>query len=385
MTVYLDHNASTPVADEVLEAMLPYLVERFGNPSSRHGWGREARAAVEHAREQVAALLNVQASQVVFTSGATEANNLAIKGWCGADEAGCLAVGATEHPSVLAPALARRRLGSEVEILPVDSQGKMDLSALESSLARGVRMVSVMLANNETGVIQDIHAISDRAREYGACVHSDAAQAVGKIEVDFAASGVDMMSLSAHKFFGPKGAGALVVDKSVDLDPLLHGGGQERGMRAGTENVAAVVGFGAAAELALRRIRATQTRIQALRDYLEARLHQLEGVVVFAAEAPRLPNTVCMALPGLDGETAVMLLDEAGIAVSSGSSCSSGDTEPSHVLMAMGVEAEEARCAMRVSLGPGNSQADVDALICALERQLYHPASPPGTRLSAMM
>lgn len=385
MTVYLDHNATTPLAPEALEAMLPYLNRQFGNPSSRHGRGRDARAAVERARAQVAALVNTQPSQVIFTSGASEANNLAIKGWCGAAGQGCLAVGATEHPSVVAPALRQHQLGHGLKTLPVDFLGRIDLPALQSILQQGVGLVSVMLANNETGVIQDMREISTRAHAHDALVHTDAAQAAGKIAVDFDACGVDMMSLSAHKLYGPKGAGALVVSKSVDLEALLHGGGQERGMRAGTENVAAIVGFGAAAELARQRLATAQARMQLLREYLEACLSRLDGVVVFASGASRLPNTVCLALPGLDGETAVMLLDQDGIAVSSGSSCSSGDSEPSHVLMAMGVEEEVARHAIRISLGLDNTQADIDTLISALERCLYRMESLSAGYYSASM
>ncbi len=383
VTVYLDHNATTPVADAVLEAMLPYLGRQYGNPSSRHALGREARAALDRAREQVAALVNAQPSQIVFTSGATEANNLALKGWCRDRADAILAVGATEHPSVLATAMRLRQQGAGVSLLPVDARGLMDEKALEVTLEQGAGLVSVMLANNETGVIQDVQAITERAHAHGALVHTDAAQAAGKIEVDFDASGVDMMSLSAHKLCGPKGAGALVVARSVDLEPLLHGGGQERGMRAGTENVAAIVGFGMAAEQALQSLHERRDRMQTLRDYLEAGLSRLTGIEVFAAEAPRLPNTVYMALPGVDGETAVMLLDQDGIAVSSGSSCSSGDTEPSHVLLAMGVEPERARCAIRISLGPDNTRADIDALIDALERHLYQLEAMPAGFLAA--
>ena len=383
VTVYLDHNATTPVADAVLEAMLPYLGRQYGNPSSRHTLGREARAALDRAREQVAALVNAQPSQIVFTSGATEANNLALKGWCRDRADSILAVGATEHPSVLATAMRLRRQGAGVSLLPVDARGKIDEKALEVTLEQGAGLVSVMLANNETGVIQDVQAITERAHAHGVLVHTDAAQAAGKIEVDFDACGVDMMSLSAHKLCGPKGAGALVVARSVDLEPLLHGGGQERGMRAGTENVAAIVGFGMAAERALQGLHETRDRMQALRDYLETGLSRLAGIEIFAADAPRLPNTVYMALPGVDGETAVMLLDQDGIAVSSGSSCSSGDTEPSHVLLAMGVDPERARCAVRISLGSDNTRADIDALLGALERHLYQLEAMPAGFLAA--
>jgi len=370
MTVYLDHNATTPLATGVLEAMLPYLGGQYANPSSLHFSGRCARAAVEQAREQVAALVNAHHAQIIFTSGATEANNLAIKGWVAADNRAAIAISASEHASMLAAAQSLRQRGHPLYFLPVDACGQVDRSAVENALLAGARMLSVMMANNETGVLQDIAALSDCARRFDAMMHTDAAQSAGKIEVDFRASGVQLMSLSAHKLYGPKGVGALIVDKTVALEAQLHGGGHESGLRAGTENVAGIVGFGAAAEIARTQLSARLLRLRALRDYLEASLHQLPSVVLFAEEAARLPNTVCLAVPGVDGEMLVMALDKEGIAVSSGSSCSSGSADPSHVLLAMGVSPEQARCAVRISLGEGNSRADIDCLVHTLRRQI---------------
>ena len=370
MAVYLDHNATTPLATGVLEAMLPYLESQYANPSSIHFAGRRARAAIDRAREQVAELANAHHAQIIFTSGATEANNLALKGWAATDNGAAIAVSAIEHASVLAPAQSLRQHGHALCLLPVDACGRVVNAGVEQALVGGAKMISVMMANNETGVIQDIAALSTGVRRHGAVMHTDAAQAAGKIELDFRASGVQMMSLSAHKLYGPKGVGTLIVDKTVEVEALLHGGGQEAGLRAGTENVAGIVGFGAAAEIARTQLNARRHRLQTLRDYLETRLRQLPSVVLFAETATRLPNTVCLAVPGLDGEMLVMSLDRDGIAVSSGSSCSSGSTDPSHVLLAMGVAPETARCAVRISLGEGNTQADIDSLVQSLQAQI---------------
>ncbi len=397
MTIYLDHNASTPLAESVRAAMAPFLDTRsdslYANPSGLHRQARLVRDALERAREQVAALVNAHPSQVIFTSGATEANNLALKGWAAAAIRPWLAVSAVEHASVLAPARALARRGVQVACLAVDGDGRVTPETLEEGLAAWTRtqprramqgLVSVMYANNETGVLQDVETIAEEARRAGAVVHCDAAQAAGKVALDFQASGVHMMSLSAHKLNGPKGAGALILDRSVALEPLQHGGGHEQELRAGTENVAAIVGFGAAAELARRELAARRERMQALRKRLEGRLKAIPQVIVFAERAPRLPNTTCLAVPGLEGEALVMQLDRRGIAVSSGSSCSSGTGEPSHVLQAMGVDPEQARCAVRVSLGPDNRPSDVDALVSALEEEIRDAGLEAGLQQPAL-
>lgn len=368
MSVYLDHNATTPVEPEVWEAMQPYLREVFGNPSSHHGPGRRARAAVEQAREQVARLVNAGGAIVVFTSGGTEANNLALKGMAAVASPGAVAVSAIEHSSVLGPARALAARGWRLHLIPADAQGRVTPAALAGTLTAETRLVSVMTANNETGVVQDIAALAASAGR--AIVHTDAVQAAGKLELDFAGSGIHMMSLSAHKLQGPKGVGALVVHKSLDLEPQLHGGGQEAGLRAGTENVAGIVGFGVAAERALRERAARTARYAELQARLEAQLRTIAGVEIFGAQATRLSNTVFFAVAGLDGATLLLKLDQAGFAASSGSACASAQPEPSHVLLAMGVERERAYGAIRVSLGAGNTAEQIDAFAEALRREI---------------
>lgn len=368
--IYLDHNATTPLDERVLEAMLPWLAGAYGNPSSAHALGRAARAALEQAREQVAALAGAHPSQVVFTSGGTEANNAALKGVAARMPASRLAVSAVEHASVQQPAAALARAGWTVATIPVTDQGEVTAQAVSAALRDGARLVSVMWANNETGVVNDMAAIAAAVRAAGAMLHTDAVQALGKLPVDFTASGAHLMSMSAHKLNGPKGVGALLLDKAVDMEPLLHGGGQEKGRRGGTENLAGIVGFGRAAELAQAELAARSSRMSALRQRLEQGLAmQVPQALVFAAQAPRLPNTVFLALPGMEGETLLLELDRLGLALSSGAACGSGYSEPSHVLRAMGVSAEIARCAVRVSLGAGNTEHDVDTLIAALRTQ----------------
>ncbi|HLF95578.1 MAG TPA: cysteine desulfurase family protein [Methylococcaceae bacterium] len=362
--VYLDHNASTPVDERVVEAMLPYLSRLHGNPSSLHRFGRLARDALETAREQVAALAGASPGQVIFTSSGTEANNLALLGMAPALRGKTLAVGATEHPSVLEAAAWLHRHGHAVRLIPVDALGQVD-AGLPGRLDDTIGLVSLMRANNETGVIHDPSPLG-ALRERGVWLHSDATQAAGRLPLDFASSGLHLMTLSAHKIYGPKGAGALIADRSLPLEPMLHGGGQERGLRAGTENVAALVGFGKAAELAYGELEMRTRHMLALRERFEAGLNELPGLCVFAAAAPRLANTVQFGMAGMDGEALVMALDRQGFALSSGSACASGAGQPSPVLLAMGVAPELARTAVRVSFGAGNTEQDVDALLATL-------------------
>ena len=367
--VYLDHNATTPLEAEVREAMLPWLGTRFGNPSSRHEYGRAARRAVDTARQQVADAVGAVPGEIVFTSGGSEANNLLIKGFAERLPSGFLAVGATEHPCVIKPAEQLARQGWALERLPVDGEGRIDLSAFTAALEIRPTLVSVMLANNETGVIQDLPVLASAAREAGALFHSDAVQAFGKIPLDFRAlnrAGVNALTLSAHKIGGPQGAGALVLDKRFEIDPLIAGGGHERGLRSGTENVAAIVGFGVACELARQERESAALRLECLRDRLVDALVGL-GARVFGQGARRLPNTVYFAVPDIDGETLVAQLDRAGYAVASGAACSSANPQPSHVLQAMGIEPGLARGAVRVSLGRTTSAGDVDGFITTLQ------------------
>ena len=366
--IYFDHNATTALDARVLEAMLPYLRGQQGNPTSRHGFGRTARQAIDLAREQVAAAVGAHPSQVTFTSGGTEANNTAIKGIAATHTPGQLVCSAIEHPAVSKPMQSLLGRGWKMARTPVDQDGKVDLAALEKLLQQKTALVSVMLANNETGVLQDIPAIAGLARRYGALLHTDAVQALGKVAVDFTASGANAMSLSGHKIHGPQGVGALILDKRVDLQPLLEGGGQEKGLRSGTENIAAIVGFGMACELATRDLERHAEKIRGLRDQFEQGLVEL-GATVFGQGAERLPNTSFFALPNIEGETLVMALDRQGYAVASGSACSSDSIEPSHVLLAMGIAPEVARGAVRVSLGARNSAAQVDALLQALKNE----------------
>lgn len=363
--VYLDHNATTPIAEPVFEAMLPFLRGQHGNAASRHAFGTAALKAVDRARQQVAAAVGAQQSQVIFVSGGTEANNLFIKGAAAFLKPSQIAVSAIEHPCVLKPAQDLARQGWTLRKLAVDSAGRLDFADLEAALATPVGIVSVMFANNETGVVQDVARVAGLAREGKALVHTDAVQALGKIPVDFAAIRVHAMTLSSHKIYGPKGAGALVVDKRLQLKPLLHGGGHEQGLRSGTLNVPAIVGFGAACELAGSRLPALAVRLSELRERLEAGLRRL-GALIFGAAADRLPNTSYFAMSGIEGETLVVELDRAGFAVASGAACSSANPEPSNTLLAMGVAPELARGAIRVSLGEPNTAAEVDAFLSAL-------------------
>lgn len=367
--VYLDHNATTPPDPAVLAAMLPWLGEQFGNPSSRHEYGRRARQAIDEARQQVAAAVNAHPTEVVFTSGGSEANNLFLKGAAACMKPGILAISSIEHPCVYRPAAQLARSGWTIESVAVDAAGRVDSDAFAGVVARRPRLVSVMAANNETGVLQDVAGLAEVARDGGGWFHSDAAQMLGKRAIDFRslnAAGVHALSLSAHKAGGPKGAAALVLDKRVDLEPLIAGGGHERGLRSGTENVAAIVGFGAAAELAVARVAESSRRLEDMRRGLEAGLVRL-GATVFGSAAARLPNTTYFALAGIDGETLVGKLDRAGFAVASGAACLSANPEPSHVLRAMGVAPEVARGAVRISLGSGNTELEIDQFINALQ------------------
>ncbi len=368
--LYLDYNASTPLDKRVLAAMTDCLGAMPGNPSSTHQFGRLVRAQLDRAREQVAALVGVHVNQVIFTSGGTEANNLALHAVTAGVAPTDIAVSAIEHPSILEPALALRASGWQVNQIAVDSQCRVLPEQLKTVISATTRLVSVMAANNETGAIQPVAQLAEIARSAGAVFHTDAIQAAGKQPLDFASSGAQLMSLSAHKLYGPKGAGALIVDKLLQVVPLQLGGGQERGLRSGTENIAAIVGFGVAAELAIEHQAADSLRVSALRDHLQARLQRYPQVSVFAAKAERLPNTLQLAVAGVDGETLLMQLDKAGIAVSSGSACSSGKTEPSHVLLAMGVEPQQARSAIRISLGRETTAADIDTLLTTFEQQM---------------
>ncbi|MCP4637901.1 MAG: cysteine desulfurase [Methyloversatilis sp.] len=361
--VYLDHNASAPLLDAVREAMLPWLGARFGNASSRHEYGRAARRAIDDARARVAAAVGAHPTEVVFASGGSEANNLFIKGAAARMKPGLVQVSAIEHPCVREPARQLVRAGWTLAEMPADAEGRVQVDELDAR----AQLVSVMTANNETGVLQDIPAFAAAAKRQGAWLHTDAVQALGKIPLDFRALGVAAMTLSAHKIGGPQGAGALVLDKRVDLEPLIAGGGHERGLRSGTENIAAIVGFGVACEEAVAALGARREAMQAQRALIERCVAE-QGGSVFGAGAERLPNTCYFALPGIDGETLVGKLDRAGFAVASGAACSSASPEPSRTLTAMGVAADLARGAVRVSVGASTTMQDVNDFCGALAR-----------------
>lgn len=356
--IYLDHNATTPLKPMAKKAMEAAL-DLPGNASSVHKAGREARRLIETARVQVAALVNADPRAViVFTSGATEANNMALRG------SGCQRViaSAIEHPSVLSM--------PGVEMAPVLTDGTLDIAALDTMLEGNDRptLLSVMLVNNETGVIQPIEAVVEIAKRRGALVHCDAVQAVGRIPVDIQRLGVDYLSLSAHKMGGPQGAGCLIMANCVNASPLFLGGGQEKGLRAGTENVAAIAGFGMAAELAVQDMAGMQS-LAALRDGLEQKLVQLAPDIRFLGKtAQRVSNTSLFAVPGMPAEMQLIALDMEGICVSNGSACASGTVKVSHVLSAMGVAADEAQCAIRVSLGWNSTPEDVECFLSVWEK-----------------
>ncbi|PTQ87765.1 cysteine desulfurase family protein [Nitrosomonas ureae] len=368
--VYFDHNATTRIDDAVLEAMLPYFQREFGNASSRHGYGLNARRAIDKARRQVADAAGVQPVQVIFTSGGSEANNLFIRGAADSLKPGNLFISAIEHPCVLKPAQALSRRSCDawaMHQLTVNASGRVDLDAASNAMQKNKPgLVATMLANNETGVIQDVAHIAESARSHGAYVHTDAIQGLGKIPLDFSALKVHAMTLSAHKIYGPKGAAALIVDKRLLLKPLIYGGGHENGLRSGTENVPAIVGFGVACELAQARMTETAQHVSILRDQLEKGLASMDAVI-FGSAAARIPNTCYFALPDIEGDTLVVKLDKAGFAVAAGAACSSVNPGQSHVLNAMQVDPMLARCAVRVSLGRSNTLEQVDSFLRATQ------------------
>ncbi len=360
--VYLDYNATTPVHPRVLDAMLPFFRESFGNASSLHWAGRGARQAVDRAREAVARLVGAEPSEVVFTSGATESDNLALRGIAELHPGGHIVTTAVEHQAVLETCQALAAKGYRITYLPVDRAGRLDPAQLEAAITPDTCLVSVMLANNETGVIFPVEAVGRICRARGVLFHCDATQAVGKIPVDVRRSGIDLLALSGHKLSGPKGVGALVVRKGVKLRPQMTGGHQERGRRCGTENVPGIVGLGEAARLAAERLSAGEpARVAALRDRLEAQItERIPAVVVNGAGADRLPNTLNCSFRWIEGEGILLALDLAGVAVSSGSACSAGSLDPSHVLLAMGLGRELAQGTVRFSLGYETTEADID-------------------------
>ena len=372
--VYLDHAATTPVRPEVLEAMLPYLGSTtFGNPSSAHRFGRAARAGLEQARREVAAALGAEPSQVIFTSGGTEADNLAIVGAAlAARHQGrpmVVAVSAVEHKAVLAAAHHVEHLGGECHTLPVSADGQLELPALDSALARPASVVSVMWVNNETGVCQPIEAIAERCHGHGVLLHTDAVQAFGKVPLDIKTLTCGLLTISGHKIGAPKGIGALIVRERKAVEAIIHGGGQQFGIRPGTENVAGAVALGRAATLAVEERAAESVRLAGLRDRLVEQLRaSAPDLVVHGEGAPRAPHILNVGIPGTDSEALLMHLDLAGVAASGGSACSTGAVEPSHVLTAMAVPRPLALGSIRFSLGHETQPADLERLVAVFPR-----------------
>lgn len=366
--IYLDHAATTPVRPEVLEAMLPFLRESWGNPSSAHRLGRAARAGLDQARREVAEAVGAEPNQIIFTSGGTEADNLAIIGAAlAARDKGRpmrAVVTAIEHKAILAAAHEVVHLGGSEEILPVSSDGRLALDVLDGALTRNPSVVSVMWVNNEIGVVQPVDRIAGRCRDAGVPFHTDAVQAFGKFPIALASLPLSLLTLSGHKIGAPKGIGALVVRARGVVDAIIHGGGQQYGIRPGTENVAGAVALGRAATLAAREVTMETARLEGLRDGLAARLHAaVPDLVVHGASAPRAPHVLSISVPGTDSEAMLMHLDLAGICASGGSACSTGAVEPSHVLIAMGVPRELALGAIRFSLGHETTADEIDRVV----------------------
>jgi cysteine desulfurase len=367
--IYLDHNATTPVRPEVLAAMMPYLTEEYGNASSIHAFGQNARGAVEEARGRAAALVAARPADIMFTSGGTESNNHAILGAVAAapGKNKHVITSAIEHVAVLDACRALAKQGIELTILPVSRDGLVNPEDVRTAIRPETVLITVMLANNEIGVIEPIGEIGKIAEEKGIVFHADAVQAAGKIPIDVEKLGVDLLSISAHKFSGPKGVGALYIRKGTQLAPLLFGGHSERDRRPGTEDVAAITGMGKAAELALADLREDTERVSALRDRLEqGLLDRVPHTWVNGACAPRVPNTTNLTFPFIEGEAMVIALDLKGIACSTGAACSSGAVEPSHVLLALGLAPEDARATLRLSLGHQTTVEEIDFALEAI-------------------
>jgi cysteine desulfurase len=373
MTIYLDHASTTPVRREVVDAMLPLLTEHFGNPSSAHAYGRRARAALDEAHERLAARLNVGPREIVFTSGGTEANNLALKGaaWAGKARGHRIVTSAIEHHSVGHTLRYLEKFGFEIVEVPVDRYGRVDPDQLESAITERTILVSVMLANNEVGTIQPIAELATRIqRRRGILMHVDAVQAAPYLDLDLATLGADLVSLAAHKFEGPKGIGALYVRHGTHLLAQQHGGSQERHRRAGTENVAAATGMAVAYELSCAERPATVARLVTFRDRLRDAVLAVEGTEMTGHPRDRLPGLLSIVARGTDGNSVALALDLEGIATSVGSACATGSAEVSHVLAAMGYPDEEARGALRISLGRTTTAAEVEVAAVSIPRTL---------------
>jgi cysteine desulfurase len=363
--IYLDHNATTPVDPRVFDAMKPYLTESYGNPSSVYRAGQDVRKAVEDAREMLARLLNAEPREIIFTSGGTESDNTSVKGLALNRGSGHIVTSTIEHPAVLKVVEWLEKQGFAATYVPVGSDGVIDPDGVKNAIRRDTIIISVMHANNEVGTIQPIEEIASIAHEKGIVFHTDAVQTVGKLPIDVKKMGIDLLSLSAHKLYGPKGTGILYVRKGTRFDPCVHGGHQEWGKRGGTENVAGIVGLGKAAEIAQAQMAGESERVGDLRDRLEAGLAERISDILFNGHREkRLFNTASVCIKYVEGEAMLLNLDmRHGIAASSGSACTSGSLEPSHVLLAMGIPAEIAHGSLRFSLGRGTTRDEIDKVI----------------------
>lgn len=377
--IYLDHNATTPILPEVVDAMLPYLRQNFGNPSSSHVFGQRAHQAVEHARTQIAALLGCAPDEIIFTSGGTEANNLAIRGTMEATNRAAIVTSAIEHPATARPCNWLEAHGNKVTRIGVDAHGQLLLQAAQQAITNDTALVTVMHSNNETGVLQPISSLADLARHVGALVHTDAAQSIGKVPIHVDTLGVDLLSIAGHKLYAPKGVGALYIRRNTPIAPLTLGASHERGLRPGTENVASIVGLGVACELALRDLDQTAARIRQLRDTLFRHLAtSIPRLALNGHPTERLPNTLNLRFPGVSGDK--LLAATPQIAASTGSACHAGHSSASAVILAMGIPAEAALGSVRLTLGRHTTKDDVEraaeALIRAWQSLFRGPNEP---------
>ncbi|MEM4703264.1 MAG: cysteine desulfurase NifS [Candidatus Pacearchaeota archaeon] len=368
--IYLDHAATTPLANEIFEAIKPYFSEKFGNASSLHVYGQEARNAVEKARDDIAKFINAKPAEIVFTSGGTESNNLAIKGvaFANKQKGKHIITSKIEHPAVLEPCRWLEKQGWKVTYLPVNSDGIINPADVEKAITKETVLVSIMHANNEIGTIQPIEEIGKICKKYDVYFHTDAVQSFGKLDINIKRMNLDILSASAHKIYGPKGVGILYVNRDVKIEPTQHGGGHEQGLRSGTENVPGIVGFAKAVELMQKLGKKEQERQKKLRDKIIKEILKIQGSRLNGSQEKRLANNVNVSFHGIEGEALLLRLSEKGFAVSTGSACSSKSLEPSHVLTALGLKPEEAHGSLRITLGKDNTEQDVDKLLEVLPK-----------------
>ena len=363
MRVYLDHAATTPVDEKVLEEMLPYFTKKYGNASSLHSFGREARDAIERSRERVAELIGAESEEIIFTAGGTESDNIAIKGIAFREGKGHIITSQIEHPAVMATCQHLEKKGFDVTYTPVDKYGMVSPEDVENAIRDDTILITIMHANNEIGTVEPIEEIAKIARENEIVFHTDAVQSVGKIPVNVKRIGMDMLSISAHKIYGPKGVGALYIKKGTKIEAIIHGGGHEKGLRPSTENVPGIVGLGKACELAEKRMEEDMKRMQRLRDRLIKGVLEIEESYLNGHPEKRLPNNAHFRFAAVEGESLILSLDDKGIAGSTGSACSSKKLKPSHVLMAIGLNEVQAHGSLRLTLGRENTEEEIDYVI----------------------